>query len=153
MLPCSIHIDFGSFEKVLWNLCKNFGKSHGKSQELNHVLVPIEGKDLKQQFLLGIVLGVLEGLIKRGLFWFSILTPSSVQCIVHLYYSVTKLSSLKLWSKNWLHSKRKSGWKSVKRKSQENFLLLPLQLIIKRNPCYIEVQQKATFQRSALCQA
>ena len=67
---------------VLWNLRQKFGKSHEKSQELYHVLAPIEGKDLGQQFLLGIVLGVLEGLIKRGFFWFSILTPSSVQCMV-----------------------------------------------------------------------
>ena len=54
MLPCSIHINFGSFSKVLGNLCQKFGKSHEKSQELNHVLAPIEGKDLGQQFLLGI---------------------------------------------------------------------------------------------------
>ena len=76
MLSCPIHINLGCFEKVLWKLCKIFEKSHEKSQELNHVLAPIEGKDLGQKFLLGIVLGVLEGLINRGFFWFSILTPS-----------------------------------------------------------------------------
>ena len=57
-----------------------FGKAHEKSQEHNHVLAPIVGKDLGQKFLLGIALGVLEGLINRGFFWFFIFTPSSVQC-------------------------------------------------------------------------
>ena len=75
MLSCPIHINLGCFEKVLW-------KSHEKSQKLNHVLVPIEGKDWGQKFLLGIFLGVLEGLINRSFFWFSILTPSSAQCSV-----------------------------------------------------------------------
>ena len=49
-------------------LCKNFEKSHEKTQEHNHVLAPIVGKDLGQKFILGILLGVLEGLISRGLF-------------------------------------------------------------------------------------
>ena len=35
-------------------------------------LAPMEGKDLENKFFLGIVLGILEGLIKRGAFWFSI---------------------------------------------------------------------------------
>ena len=81
MLSCPIHINLGCFEKVLWKLCKIFEKSHEKSQKLNHVLVPIEGKDWGQKFLLGIFLGVLEGLINRSFFWFSILTPSSVHPI------------------------------------------------------------------------
>ena len=34
MLLCPINIHFGCFEKVLWKLCKSFGKSHEKSQEL-----------------------------------------------------------------------------------------------------------------------
>ena len=66
MLPCSIHIKMGSIEKVLCKLCKFFGKSHEKSQEYNHVLAPIVGKDLGQKFFLIFVLGVLEGLINRG---------------------------------------------------------------------------------------
>ena len=86
MLSCPIHINLGCFEKVLWKLCKIFEKSHEKSQKLNHVLVPIEGKDWGQKFSMGIVLGVLEGLINRGFFWFSILTPSSVQCTVHTVF-------------------------------------------------------------------
>ena len=68
-----------SVEKVLWK----FGKPHEKSQEHNHVLAPIVGKELQQKFLLGIALGVLEGLINWAFFWFSILTPSSVQCFEH----------------------------------------------------------------------
>ena len=49
--------------------CAKVLKSHmQKSQELNHVLAHIEGKDLGQKFLLGIVLGVIEGLINRGFF-------------------------------------------------------------------------------------
>ena len=67
----------------MWKCWTFSGKSHAKSQKHNHVLAPIVGKDLGQQFLLGIVLGVLEGLINRGFFWNSILTPSSVQCNVH----------------------------------------------------------------------
>ena len=43
------------------------------------MLAPIVGKDFEQKFFLGFVLGVLEGLISRGLFWFSVFTPSSVQ--------------------------------------------------------------------------
>ena len=37
---------------------------------------------LEQTFLLGIGLGILASLIRRGFLWFSILTPFSVQCIV-----------------------------------------------------------------------
>ena len=33
--------------------------------------------------LLGTILGVLEGLINMGLIWFSIFTPSTVQCTLH----------------------------------------------------------------------
>ena len=51
----------------------------------NHVLAPIVGKDFEQKFFLGFVLGVLEGLINRGSFRFSIFTPSSVQCNVDLF--------------------------------------------------------------------
>ena len=75
MLSCPIHINLGCFEKVLWKLCKIFEKLHEKSQKLNHVLVPIEGKDWGQKFLLGIFSGVLEGLINRSFFWFSIWPP------------------------------------------------------------------------------
>ena len=80
MLPCSNHINFCSIKEVLCKLCKIFEKSHEKSQEYNHVLTPIVGKDWGQKFLLVFVLGVPEGLINRGSFWFSIFTPSSVQC-------------------------------------------------------------------------
>ena len=80
MLPWSFHIKLGSFEMVLCKLCKHFEESHEKSQEYNHALAPIVGKDLGQKFFLGFVLGVLEGLINRGSFWFSIFTLSSVQC-------------------------------------------------------------------------
>ena len=82
MLPCSNHINFCSIKEVLHKLCKIFEKSHEKSQEYNHVLAPIVGKDWGQKFLLVFVVGVQEGLINRGSFWFSIFTPSSVQCIV-----------------------------------------------------------------------
>ena len=68
MLPCSIHTDLGCFLKVLQDLCKNFEKSHEKTQEHNNVLAPIVGKELGQKFILGILLGVLEALISRGLF-------------------------------------------------------------------------------------
>ena len=44
------------------------------------MLAPIVGKDFEQKFFLGFVLGVLEGLINRGSFRFSIFTPYSVQC-------------------------------------------------------------------------
>ena len=40
------------------------------------MLAPIVGKDFEQKFFLGFVLGVLEGLINRGSFRFSIFTPS-----------------------------------------------------------------------------
>ena len=83
MLPCSNHINFCSIKEVLCKLCKIFEKSHEKSQEYNHVLAPIVGKDWGQKFLLVFVLGVPEGLINRGSFWFSIFTPSSVQCTVY----------------------------------------------------------------------
>ena len=84
MLPCSNHINFCSIKEVLCKLCKIFEKSHEKSQEYNHVLAPIVGKDWGQKFLLVFVLGVPEGLINRGSFWFSIFTPSMVQCTGHL---------------------------------------------------------------------
>ena len=84
MLPCSNHINFCSIKEVLCKLCKIFEKSHEKSQEYNHVLAPIVGKDWGQKFLLVFVLGVPEGLINRGSFWFSIFTPSSVQCNVQV---------------------------------------------------------------------
>ena len=48
------------------------------------MLAPIVDKDLKQKLFLEVVLRVLEGLINRGFFLFSIFTPSSVQCSVHL---------------------------------------------------------------------
>ena len=83
MLPCSNHINFCSIKEVLCKLCKIFEKSHEKSQEYNHVLAPIVGKDWGQKFLLVFVLGVPEGLINRGSFWFSIFTPSLVQCSGH----------------------------------------------------------------------
>ena len=75
MLPCSIHINLSSNEKVLCKLCKSFGKAHEISQEYNHILAPIVGKYLGQKFFWGFVLGVLEGLINRGAFRFSIFTP------------------------------------------------------------------------------
>ena len=71
--------DFGA-QHHAWNCEKKIGRSHAKSQEHSHVLAPIVGKDLGHKFLLGIALGVLEGLIKRGFIWFSILTPSSDTC-------------------------------------------------------------------------
>ena len=72
-LPCSIHTDFGCFLKVLRDLCKKFEKSHEKTQEHNHVLAPIVGKDLGQKIIWGILIGVLQGLI-------NMFTPSLVQC-------------------------------------------------------------------------
>ena len=63
MFPFSIHINLSNIEKVLCKLCKIFGKAHEISQEYNHILAPIVGKDLGQKFFLGFVLGVLEGLI------------------------------------------------------------------------------------------
>ena len=84
MLPCSNHINFCSIKEVLCKLCKFFEKSHEKSHEYNHVLAPIVWKDWGQKFLLVFVLGVPEGLINRGSFWFSIFTLSSVQCSVLL---------------------------------------------------------------------
>ena len=68
MLPCSIHVNLGRIEKVLCKLYKIFGKAHEISQEYNHILAPIVGKDLGQQFFCGFVFGVLEGLINRGSF-------------------------------------------------------------------------------------
>ena len=53
-----------TFSVCLQNLCKKFEKS----QEYNHVLAPILGKDLGQKFFLGFVLGVLEGLINKDFF-------------------------------------------------------------------------------------
>ena len=53
---------------LLQNLCKSFGKAHEISQDYNHILAPIVGKDLGQKFFWGFVLGVLEGLINRGSF-------------------------------------------------------------------------------------
>ena len=41
---------------------------HIKVTHKNHVLAPIVGKDIKQKFLLDVVLRVLEGLINRGFF-------------------------------------------------------------------------------------
>ena len=56
------------FYVCLQSLCKSFGKAHEISQDYNHILAPIVGKDLGQKFFLGFVLGVLEGLINRGSF-------------------------------------------------------------------------------------
>ena len=53
---------------------------HIKVTHKNHVLAPIVGKEIKQKFLLDVVLRVLKGLINRGFFRFSMFTPSSVQC-------------------------------------------------------------------------
>ena len=75
MVPCFIHTNLSSIEKVLCKLRKIFGKPHEKSQEYNYVLAPIVGKDLGKKFALGFVLGVLEGLINGGSFQFSMLTP------------------------------------------------------------------------------
>ena len=64
-------------------------------------------KDFEQKFFLGFVLGVLEGLINRGSFWFPIFTLSSVQCSpqalatglfskkmeIHFLYATKSLSS------------------------------------------------------------
>ena len=58
MLTCSININFCSIKEVMCKLCKFFGKSHEKSQEYNHVLAPIVGKDWGQKLFWGFVLGV-----------------------------------------------------------------------------------------------
>ena len=91
MLPCSNHINFCSIKEVLCKLCKIFEKSHEKSQEYNHVLAPIVGRDWGQKFLLVFVLGVPEGLINRGSFWFSIFTPSLIQCSAPIYLPLVYL--------------------------------------------------------------
>ena len=68
MLPCSNRMNLSSIEKVCVN-CAKFLRNHmKKTQEYNHVLAPIVGKDLGQKFFFGFVLGVLEGLINRGSF-------------------------------------------------------------------------------------
>ena len=90
---------FKSFPSMLFwkdfvKIVQIFWKFTGKSQEFNHVLAPIEGKDWGQKFLLGIVLWVREGLFTRGFFWFSILTPSAVQCITQW----TMISTFLLWA-------------------------------------------------------
>ena len=46
----------------------------------DHVLAGIVDEVIGIENLLGIILGILEGLINRGLFRFSVFTPSSVQC-------------------------------------------------------------------------
>ena len=85
-----------------------FGKPHEKSQEHNHVLAPIVGKELQQKFLLGIALGVLEGLINRGFFWFSILTPSSVQCSLQ-FISIRYLDKIYQFMITFLKNPMKQG--------------------------------------------
>ena len=50
MILCSIHINLDSFEMVLGTFCESFRKSHEKSQEHNHVLASMEGKDLGNCF-------------------------------------------------------------------------------------------------------
>ena len=59
---------FGLFLKGFPRFEQFFLKSHEKTQEHYHVLAPIVGKDLGQKFILGILLGSLQGLIRRGLF-------------------------------------------------------------------------------------
>ena len=49
-------------------MSKIFEKSHEKAQEHNHVLAPIVGNDLGQKIILGIILGVLEGLREHSIF-------------------------------------------------------------------------------------
>ena len=47
----------------------------------DHVLAGIVDEVIGIENLLGMILGVLEGLIQRGLLRFSIFTPSSVQLL------------------------------------------------------------------------
>ena len=100
MLPCSIHISLSSVENVLWKLCKIFVKSHEKSQEYNRVLALIVGKNLGQKFLLGIALGVLEGLINRVFFWplprFSVLHTLKVMDLCLLIGPILNPSTIQL---------------------------------------------------------
>ena len=72
MLQCSIDTNLDGFRKVMQDLCNNFEKSHEKTQEHDNVLAPIVGKGQGQKIILGILLGVLECLISRGLFRFSV---------------------------------------------------------------------------------
>ena len=66
--PCLVLLDFN---QVFVNKFENFGTSiantHKKSHK-NHVLAPIEGKDLKHKLFLEVVLRVLEGLINFHFF-------------------------------------------------------------------------------------
>ena len=62
---------------VLRGLCKTFEMSHKKAQEHNHVLAPLVKNDLRQKFILEILLGV-PGFSFDFLFspppWFSVMT-------------------------------------------------------------------------------
>ena len=75
--PFTLHFDFPFWPPHRFSVFYTVEGWNTKS------FAPIVDKDLEQKFFLGLVLGVLEGLITRGAFWFSSLTPSSVQCTLH----------------------------------------------------------------------
>ena len=80
--PCLVLFDFNQVFVKVWKLLHKVCKYTKKVTHKNHVLAPIVGKHLEQKFFLEVVWRVLEGLINRGFFLFSIFTPSLVQCNV-----------------------------------------------------------------------